>query len=69
MPSCCETCHYYGPHMNGKAYDLPWPCICCESGEKYVEKGTKPKRKNMQDRIDQLENENHLLRAALGTCR
>ncbi|MBU1039731.1 MAG: hypothetical protein KKF77_01360 [Proteobacteria bacterium] len=62
----CTTCHHYGPHMHGAAHDMPWPCIVCEGGEKYVQKGTKPPRKTLRDRCAQLEAENYLLRAKVG---
>lgn len=62
----CATCHYYGPHMSGEQFNMPWPCIVCECGERYVEKGTKPRRKTVRDRCEQLQAENDLLRARLG---
>ncbi len=65
----CTTCTYYGPHMHRDAYDQPWPCIVCEGGEKYVERGKRPPRKTLRDRVTQLEAENYLLRAKLGTER
>jgi hypothetical protein len=67
--SSCGTCTYNGPHMHGDAHDMPWPCICCEQGEKYVEKGQRPPRKKLRDRCAQLEAENYLLRAKLGCER
>ena len=65
----CTTCHYNGPHMHREQLDMPWPCIVCECGEKYVEKGTKPPRKTLKDLNAQLQAENYLLRAKLGSCR
>jgi len=65
--SDCSTCTHYGPHMSRESHDLPWPCIVCECGEKYVEKGKRPPRKTLRDRCSQLEAENYLLRAKLGT--
>ncbi|MGD9643887.1 MAG: hypothetical protein AB7V08_14255 [Elusimicrobiales bacterium] len=55
--------------MARETYDWPWPCIVCEYGEKYVEKGTKPPRKTLRDRCNQLEAENHLLRAKVGVLK
>lgn len=64
--SACTTCHHYGPHMHGESYNLPWPCIVCVGYDRYVEKGTKPRRKTLSDRCEQLQAENDLLRARVG---
>lgn len=37
----CTTCTYYGKHLDGRAEDMPWPCVECESGEKYVKRGSR----------------------------
>lgn len=35
----CTTCTYYGKHLEGRAELMPWPCVECAGGEKYVERG------------------------------
>ena len=62
----CTTCAHYGPHMDGPAEDMPFPCIVCECGERYVEMGQKEPRKRPCDYCAQLEAENKLLRARIG---
>jgi len=54
----CTTCSYYGKHLEGPSEAMPWPCIECPGGEKYVERG---KRKHQVPLRIQLADAEHRL--------
>lgn len=61
----CTTCSYYGRHLDGRAEDMPWPCVECEGGEKYVERGKRRHRVPLRVQLAAILASHNALREAV----
>ena len=61
----CTTCSYYGKHLEGRAEDMPWPCVECAGGEKYVERGKRKHQVPLRVQIAPLLARHNALREAV----
>lgn len=57
----CTTCSYYGKHLKCRAEDMPWPCVECAGGEKYVERGKRKHQVLLRVQLAELEARHNAL--------
>jgi hypothetical protein len=53
----CTTCSYYGKHLDGPSEAMPWPCIECAGGEKYVARGQRKRQVPLRVQLAEAEKE------------
>lgn len=61
----CITCTYYGKHLEGDGDKLPWPCVECHYGERYVKKGERKPPAPIKAELAALREQVKVLREAL----
>lgn len=57
----CTTCSYYGKHLEKRTEDMPWPCIECPGGEKYIERGKRKHQVPLRVQLAELEARHNAL--------